>query len=131
MSYILIGRDMDSVDAFGNTVNCKSDDAYSVKYYEGDLDDDSKSGRAAIIAAFFVSFSIVLCFTCGIAGPRLYAYLNDESYIKSDGEGRWGVPGGRVIIDVPEDDGSIDRSSTPFTHTTDQRVASDNGSNRA
>lgn len=124
--YVVVGRDTASVDGFGNTVSC-SDHAYTVEYYGVDAETPSNgSSTAAILAAFFVSFSIIVLFTCGITGPRLYAYLQGYNYDRSDSEGNWGIPGGTDPKDDVED-GSIDRSNTPFTHHT-QAVVSDDSS---
>ena len=124
MSLMLIGRDEASLDAFGNTVSC-AEHAYAVHYYGMAAEEDLGTSTAAILAAFFVSFSIVLCFTCGIAAPRLCAYWRGGNYAKSDSDGSWGVPNGRPTPAYADDqdDGSIDRSNTPFTHSTHQAVA--------
>lgn len=121
---MLVGRDTNSLDAFGNDIACSN--SYAVSYYGESSNEATGSSTDAIVAVFFVSFSIVMCFTCGIVGPRLYAYLYSGNYAKASDNGDWGIPNGKpaVLRDEDEsDDGIIDRSNTPFTHSSHLAVA--------
>ena len=85
--------------------------------YNGNEESNSYTSSAAIIAAFFVSFTIVVLFSFGILWPRFQAYMSGSP--SHDGKGN-SIP---LHDQESVEDGSVDRSTTPFTHTSDAAVA--------
>lgn len=121
--FIIIGRDAQSVDNFGNTISCDNR-AFEVDYY-GEEEEETGASTAAIIAAFLVSFSILSIFAFAVLWPRCRAYMKGQDYDS-------GAPLNETqrLSDGEGSGHGLDTSTTPFTHAPARMVANARSSTR-